>query len=138
MVMSRKKFLGGVRVYSEEEAEERRILIALKRKAIRRGAWFRVLSGIERGVMDLVIRLVHTVHNRMLASTLARILVKLYRATNYANTLEEIGKPIAEKISEYYARLGNKEAAMWKYDRAYARCLGLNQMNNPLFARLPR
>ncbi len=110
---------------------DKRSLIAIKRKSVRMGVWFRELNGIERGIMHLVIRCVDTVRSSMILQTLASIVVKLQRATNYFCRLERIGLPIAERMSDVFQKWGNKEAAKWKYDRAYAIHLGLDRINGP-------
>lgn len=117
---------------------ERRSLIAIKRKSIRLGVWFKELNGIERGILNVVVRCIDTLRSSMILRILASIVVKLLKATNFYFRLERIGRPIAERMSEIFQKWGNEEAVKWKYDRAYAIHLGMDRLNIPLFARLSR
>jgi hypothetical protein len=52
-------------------------LAKFKQVALRRRVWFRVLSSLERGVLDLTVRYVNNVKSALLAKVLTAILWKL-------------------------------------------------------------
>ena len=52
-------------------------LAKVKQVALRRRVWFRVLSRVERGVLDLTVRYVNEVKSALLAKVLTAIVEKL-------------------------------------------------------------
>jgi len=52
-------------------------LVKVKQLALRRRVWFRVLSRVERGVLDLTVRYVNNVKSALLAKVLTAIMEKL-------------------------------------------------------------
>jgi hypothetical protein len=52
-------------------------LVRVKQVALRRRVWFRVLSRVERGVLDLTVRYVNDVKSALLAKVLTAMLEKL-------------------------------------------------------------
>src|SRR2546428_3960354 len=57
-------------------------LLRLKTKALRNRVWFRVLSRIERGLLDLTMKWVDQVKSTKLTRILGEILTKLFSAMN--------------------------------------------------------
>src|SRR6267143_3630667 len=95
-------------------------LFHLKTKALRNRVWFRVLSRIERGLLDLTIGWVDHVKSTKLAKVLDEILTKLMRAMNY-NVLGalQIGTALAQRISEWASDWGNNAATEWGSDPSF-------------------
>jgi hypothetical protein len=103
-------------------------LFEIKKHALRRGVWFKALSRIERSIIDLTARYVDNIRSTKLAKIVTAIIEKLQTATE--NTLDRlvrtIGLPQARKISAIAVRLGNRSAASWVEDIAFARYLAIN------------
>jgi len=100
-------------------------LVALKRKALRRGVWFRVLSRIDRATIDLAIRCVQ----RVRSATLVRVIVGIAKkiedsVTGFLIKAEAIGRLLAERVAELAVSWRNMEASDWKDDALFIRYLG--------------
>lgn len=103
-------------------------LIKAKQLALRRKVWFRSLSRLERGILDLTIRYVDSVKSTLLAKVLTAVLEKLQLATeNVADRLVRlIGFPLAKKASQIATSWGNMSALAWAKDAGFARYLAFN------------
>ena len=108
-----------------------------KKTALRRGVWFRSLSRIERGVIDLTIRYVENIKSTKLAKVVTAIIEKLQTATE--NRLERlvrtIGLALSQKLSKIAISWGNKSASQWANDCSYAKYLLL--ITNGIGAKQP-
>jgi len=108
-----------------------------KKTALRRGVWFRSLSRIERGIIDLTIRYVENIKSTKLAKVVTAIIEKLQTATE--NRLERlvrtIGLALSQKLSKIAISWGNKSASQWANDRSYAKYLLL--FTNSIGAKQP-
>lgn len=106
-------------------------LLLLRKSALRRGVWFRALSLIERGVINLTISCVKKANNGILVRLLLRIVNQLKAAirSGFFFRLELTGRRIAEERSKIGVRWGNKEASKWAVDPGYWRFLGLNSFD---------
>jgi len=104
----------------------RETLARTKRKALRKRIWFRVLTKLERGILDLTIRCVERVRSPLLERSLTTILSKLSDAPEkgYLYVVEKIGRPLAAKISSMAKSWGNESAQDWWRDLALIRYLG--------------
>jgi len=112
-------FNGAKSMFSRSE------LIALRRKAVRRGIWFRVLSRIERATIDLTIRCVEMVRSARLARIIAEIAEKLeYAATGFLSRAEVVGRELAERAVKLALSWENRDASKWKDDIGFVRYLG--------------
>ena len=109
-----------------EGALSRRVLVAFRTRALRRRVWFRVLSRIERGLVDLTIRWVDRVRSGRLAQVLVRILGKLVQAleSRMVSVLDR-GRRLALRLSELAVGWGNMTAIEWRFDSGFQRTLGL-------------
>jgi hypothetical protein len=103
-------------------------LVEARKVAQRRGVWFRALSRVERGIVDLTVKVVDCIKSGRLAKVLEAIVEKLQLALeNKADKLvRTIGLPLARKISDIAVSLGNRLALMWANDRGFARYLSLS------------
>ena len=102
-------------------------LVALRRLALRKGVWS-CLTAIERGITNLTIKVVKSLHSSSLMQTLQKIVAKLTQAikSGYMYKVEMNGRPRAERLSQLVYSWGNKDAIRWKEDLAYVRHLGMD------------
>lgn len=111
-------------------------LVKLRVKACRRGVWFGVLSRVERGLMDLAIKVVEKVRSPVLARSLISVVKKLVDAMESEATrlMKTIGRKIAQELSEIAQGWGNKSARLWTSDLGFRRYLAVMQKNlSPVF-----
>jgi len=100
-------------------------LVALKRNALRRGVWFRVLSRIDRATIDLTIRCVERIRSATLARVIVGIVEKIEDAMKgFIVRAEAVGRLLAERAVELALSWGNTEASDWKGDLDFVRYLG--------------
>jgi len=98
-----------------------------KKVALRRGVWFRILSRVERGIIDLTVRYVEAIKSSKLATIVTAIIEKLKISveTKIQRLVRTIGLPLARKISAIAASWGNKLANQWANDCSFAKYLVL-------------
>ncbi|MCL2358314.1 MAG: hypothetical protein LBH74_08635 [Nitrososphaerota archaeon] len=105
-------------------------LLVMKTKAMRSGAWFRVLKRIDRALLDLTIKVIDNVRSAKLAKSVTEILGKLENAIkDPSSRFYEVGMPLAQKISIMCQKLGNLSASGWAYDSSFIKFLGVLQVN---------
>ena len=99
-----------------------------KKIALRRGVWFRSLSRVERGIIDLTVRYIDSIKSAKLAKVVTAIMEKLQLTmeTLADKMVRTVGLPLARKISKLAVSWGNHLAKLWAEDRAFARFLVLN------------
>ena len=107
-------------------------LASLRRDALRRRVWFRILSRVERGVVDLTLRYVDQIRSLRLSLAISRVACKILGAfkSKFLNRVEAFGCDLAEKISKIAVAWGYVEASSWRRDSAFIRFLGVNVVNN--------
>lgn len=107
-------------------------LVMAKKVALRRGIWFRSLSRVERGVLDLTARYVDCIKSTTLANVVTAILEKLKLASESIvdRLVRTVGFSLAQKISAVAVGLGNRSATHWAVNAEFARYLAVTQMNN--------
>ena len=110
-----------------------RDLIMLRAKAFRRRVWFKTLSGMERGLINSVIKVVDKVRSTLLAKVLTSIVKKLLTALENRVTrmMREVGRPLAKKISLIAQSWGNKSAKEWMTNKGFIQFLAVTMMNTP-------
>lgn len=103
----------------------------MKTRALRQRIWFKTLSRLERGILDLTIRCVERVQSRVLSRTILGIIKKMLKLLEerFVTRAERIGYGIAEKLCTLGESWGNSECAAWKLDKSYVRLLGVNALN---------
>jgi len=105
-------------------------LMVMKAKAMRSGAWFKVLKRIDRVLLDLTIKVIDNVRSAKLAKSVSDILGKLENAVQGASSrFYEAGLPLAQKISNICQKIGNPSASSWAYDSSFIKFLGVLQVN---------
>jgi NAD-dependent DNA ligase len=104
----------------------------IKVRALRRKVWFKALSRVERGIIDLTIRCVERIRSHALMKTVLAIVDKLLRTSkeHFLKKVENIGREIAQKICEIAWKWGNLHALIWKYDLNFVRFLGVSALNS--------
>ena len=115
-------------------------LVGIKKRALRRGIWYRILSRTERILMDLTIRVVDVVRGFRLAKLLNSIITKLRDAmeSNVKRLMSTEGKERARRISEIGKKIGCKSARNWASDRGFILFLVIAYIDNPrVFNTLP-
>jgi len=108
-----------------------RYLARIRLEALRRRVWFKALSSLERGLVDFVIKVVDKPRSPKLIKALARIIVKVKKVmiSPLRRLMEQVGKPLARRISMIALRWGNRSAAEWARDEGFIRYLTI--MNLP-------
>jgi hypothetical protein len=111
----------------------RAALVRLKLKAIRSGAWFRVLRSAERALVDVTIRVVDRVRSSVLANALLSVVGKLLDASRsrVEIAVKEFGLPYARKLSLLAQKWGNESARRWMFDQSFARFLAVMYIYSP-------
>ena len=110
----------------------RSALVKLKLKALRSGAWFRILKSAERALVDVTIRVVERVRSSVLANALLSVVGKLLDASRsrVEVAVKEFGLPYARKLSLLAQEWGNESAGRWMFDLSFARFLAIMHINN--------
>jgi len=106
-------------------------IVAFKRVALRRNVWFRVLSRVERGILDLTVRCVASIKSAKLAGLVSAILNKLRLASEglVSRLVRTVGFSLARKLSDLATRWGNRLSSIWVDDAGFARYLAVMQFN---------
>ncbi len=107
-------------------------LVHLKRKAVRKHVWYRVLLKIERSIVDLTIRCVDIIQSSKLALIISRIVCKLLKKlkSKVLMQITQTGYNLAGKIIRIAVSWGYEEASAWNLDKNFARYLGVTNVNN--------
>ena len=76
-------------------------LVRLRRKALRRGIWYKVLSRIERSLVNLAIAAVSRVRSLVLARSLAVVVEKLsgFFGSGVLRRVQAVGFPLSALFS---------------------------------------
>lgn len=108
-------------------------LTSFKRRALRRGVWFRVLDGLERGILSLAASVVDKVESSILGVELMKILGKLRDAmsSGFSRLMRENGYARARKIAFQAVSWGFDAAREWADDLGFVRYVTLIDYNAP-------
>ena len=107
-------------------------LVKLRRNLVKQRLLRRALSSVERGILDLVIKLSVKPTSRTLRDTIAAIVEKArswLRPTVYERAMVE-GMRLAHANVSVAARLRLDYARTWMEDRNYIILLGLNSLSS--------
>ena len=98
---------------------------------MRRKVWFRVLDRIERAIINLTIGCVQRVRSLKLERIISTIVDKLTNAMKsmLEKLMEDVGRPLAQKLSRIAWNWGNKSAVQWAEDHIFIQYLTIMQMN---------
>jgi hypothetical protein len=113
-------------------------LLELRREALRKRVWFKVLNGTERALLYLVPRCMKTPKNATLIDLLAKVIVKIKNAlkSRVANLVFQVGRPLAEKLSLTAQEWGHKTACLWARDEGFWKYLTVVNLNNGAVSRM--
>jgi len=116
----------------------RDMLVSVRRMAMRRRVWFKVLSRMERAVVSLTIRCVEEVRSARLAMIVKAIVDKLNDAVKggVERLMETVGRSLAQKLSGIAVGWGNESACDWADDHGFIWFLTVNYMNTPSLYRV--
>jgi len=108
-------------------------LTKIKCKALRRGVWFRLLSRIERGILDLTIKIVEKIRSFILAKVVSLIVKKLLDSmeSKVSRLITEVGPALAHKLSVTAQKWGNQSAIHWSDDPGFRQYLAVMYLNTP-------
>lgn len=106
-------------------------LTKIKIRALRRRVWFKVLSRVERGIVDLTIRCVEKIRSPILTRVIFDIVRKVLKTleSKFLENVNKAGSAIAEKVCRIALGWGNVSASSWKHDSGFIRFLGVNAVN---------
>jgi hypothetical protein len=114
----------------------RESLLAISKRAYRKGVWYKALTRVERGIVDLTVKYVEKVRSPVLARIIAKIVYKVLKAlrSRFLVKVEMLGYGLAERICRLAVEWGNAGASNWKYDRGFIRCLGINAISSRIYS----
>lgn len=106
-------------------------LVEIRRKAMRRRIWFRVLDRGEQAIVSLTIRCVKKIQSPKLAQIVTNIVAKLRQAmkSSVKQIVETVGRSLAQKLSRIAQAWGNKCAILWAEDPSFIQFLAIMQIN---------
>lgn len=116
---------------------DRVFLLRMRRKALRKGVWFKVLDCAERAILNLVPRCVEKPRSARLIDMLAKIIVKIENALKSPVDIlvGQVGRPLAKRLSQIAQKWGHKDAGEWATDDGFARYLAIVNMNSFSYTR---
>jgi len=108
-------------------------LLSMKKKALRRGVWYRTLDRVERGIVSLTARLIDRVESEMLGVELVKILAKLVKAlkSGFVRHMEMFGLGRVFELSRLAVELGNLVAKGWVNDLGFVGYVSMMDLNQP-------
>ncbi len=104
----------------------------IKRRAIRSRVWFKTLDGLERGIINLSVKVLDsTVTLSRLDNVLSIIIAKIEDALKgeFEKRLESYGLNRAGEIVDIAIRLGHVSALGWLNDGNFARYVTFMSLN---------
>jgi len=110
----------------------RQSLMKIKTRALRQRVWFKALSRVERGIVDLTIRCVEKVKSPVLTRVIMDIVGKVLKILEdgFLEMVKRVGSAVAEKVCGIAEGWGNESASGWRYDSEFIRFLGVNAVNS--------
>ena len=108
-------------------------LVEVRRKALRRGVWFKALDRVERGILCLTAHIVDRVESAVLGIELVKIMGKLRDAlkSGFVRRMEGFGLGRARRLAEQAVEWGYESAAVWGSDLGFVRYLTVLDVNWP-------
>jgi MoxR-like ATPase len=112
-------------------ALDRDLLVKIRGRSLRRRVLYRALSRLERSILDLTIRCVEKVRSQVLFDALMNMVSKLSEAlkSRFLSRVEEVGRPLARRMSIIAQSLGYRDASEWGDDPSFIRYLGVKALN---------
>lgn len=111
-----------------------KMLLSIKRKALRKRTWFSELSNIERGLINSVLNAFESVKSRHLVAILERIIAKLRKTleSGFARMVESVGWELVRRRILQAVSMGCLGARRWLDDRGFAEFLTVLELNTPV------
>lgn len=108
-------------------------MVEIRRRALRRGVWFKALDRVERGILSLTAKIVDRVESVVLGVELAKMVKKLRDAlkSGFARHMEEYGFGQALKMARIAVDWGYAMAVDWSSDTGFVRYLTFLDLNWP-------
>ena len=108
-------------------------LVRFRSRALKWGVWFQALGTVERTLLNLAIRTVHRVRNRVLYKALVSIANRLNDSFDHrvSPTIRMIDFPCAQKLSLLAQNWGNTCARNWMFDLSFVRFMVITHANSP-------
>ena len=102
-------------------------LSEMRRKALRKGVWYKALDALERGILSLTSRVIERVESAVLGVELVKILSKLRDSmmSGFVRRVKEFGLWRARGVAEQAVGWGHKSSAAWASNLNFARYLTL-------------
>lgn len=109
-----------------------RFLKIIREKALRRRVWYS-LDLVERGIINLTIRVVERIKSTHLMTEVVKILVKINDALKnpFIMHIKTFGVKKGKLIIENAVKWENKVVLEWRL-RDFAKFLAFNNYNNPI------
>jgi len=106
----------------------------IRLKAIRRRLLFRVLDGVERGILYLCTRVVDEVSSPVLGAQLVDIVSRLQEAlkSGFTRHMESYGFRRVVSLVKQARALGSERASRWLLDLGFVRYVTFIDLNQPL------
>ena len=116
---------------------DRVFLLRMRREALRKGVWFKVLDCAERAILNLTPRCMEKPKSSKLIDMLAKIIVKIENALESPVDIlvGQVGRPLARRLSHIEQKWGHKNAGEWATDDGFCRYLTIVNMNSSSFTR---
>ncbi len=112
----------------------REILVEVRRRALRRGVWYRALDGVERGILSLASQILDTVRSSMLSIQLVKIIAKIRDVckSGFIKHLERFGMARVRVIQAQAFSFGYEGAKTLSSDFDFVRYLIFLDFNQPI------
>ena len=106
-------------------------LSEMRKKALRKGVWYRTLDRIERGIISLTVRLFDRVDSKLLGVELVKILSKLVKAMKgeFVRCMSDFGFGRARELSKQAVKWGCNVAIVWASELNFVRYLAMMRLN---------
>ena len=106
-------------------------LCEMRKKALRKGVWYRTLNRVERGIISLTARIVDRVDSRLLSGVLMKILSKLMKAmkSEFDRRVGDFGFRRARELSKQAAKWGCNVVIIWVSELNFVRYLAMMSLN---------
>ena len=106
-------------------------LSIIKRKALRRGIWYRFLQKIDRALFDVTLRVTSRIRSSSLARSILSVVQKIegFLENEVLRAVREVGFPLARKIGILAQSWGLRSARLWGSDEGFARYLAVMKLN---------
>ena len=114
-------------MYSKE------FLVGLRRRALRRGLWYRTLDSLDRGFYNLTCVVVDRVESETLLREILGIVLKLRDALKgeFARLVESLGVRKAWENAGYAVSWGYEAAWKWRREERFAKFFTVIESNAP-------